>query len=146
MNARFWQSGRKCPQAWWISDRAHVIDRALGREAAGRFGGLFGRLAVLQPMFHRPASRLRPQPTATTSSNAPLSLSDEQLGDVMQICRQFPPELRGTYLERLAVRLRGIGEHGDGAVHRCATLLAKELHVATGRGPWAGDGGGDEDG
>jgi hypothetical protein len=98
-------------------------------------------------MFYRPARRRRPQPTATpTTPGAPLALTDEQLRAVMDMCGQIPPSMRSAYLETLAARLRGI-ERGDGAVHRCATQLAREMLASTGAAPWAGDGTGDpEDG
>jgi hypothetical protein len=91
-------------------------------------------------MFHRPGNnRRRPQPTATPTAR-PLALSDLQLGVIQDVARQIPPWARSRFLQELAARLRSV-ELADAVVHRVAFLVAREMLVSAGSGPWAGSGG-----
>jgi hypothetical protein len=47
----------------------------------------------------------------------PIALSDSQLRELMQAAQLVPLDLRNTFLERVAERLRG-QDLGDGLVHR----------------------------
>jgi hypothetical protein len=52
-----------------------------------------------------------------------VSLTDDQLGFVLQITAPLDPVDRVAFLEALAVRLRDEPELGDGLVFRCAREL-----------------------
>jgi hypothetical protein len=110
---------------------------------------LVNRRASLSASASRPCFIEHAAPTSERNRprrrRRPLALSDEQLRSVMDIAGQFAPSMRGTFLEALATRLRGIAEHGDGIVHRHATMLARELLIAPGSGPGAGSGGEPDD-
>jgi hypothetical protein len=58
---------------------------------------------------------------------SPLRLTDAQLREVWQAALMVPVDLRGAFLERLALVLRGQGELGDGVVHRVAYEVARTV-------------------
>jgi hypothetical protein len=53
-------------------------------------------------------------------------LTDAQLQEVLQAARMVPVDLRQTYLERLAIELRG-REVGDGLIYRLAHDIARRI-------------------
>jgi hypothetical protein len=53
-------------------------------------------------------------------------LTDAQLREVRQAAQMVPYELRQTFLERLAIELRG-KDLGDGLVHRIAFAVARAV-------------------
>jgi hypothetical protein len=55
-----------------------------------------------------------------------LSLSDSALEQVMAAAHPLAPDQRGPFLEALAGRLSGVGEIGDGAVHRAIRELQRD--------------------
>jgi len=61
-----------------------------------------------------------------------IRLSDNQLREVKQAAAMVPQDLRGAFLERLAVELRG-KDLGDGPVHRIAYETARSIVWDTGR-------------
>lgn len=56
-----------------------------------------------------------------------LSLSDSQLEAVMAAAHPLQPSQRPLFLEALARQLNGIGELGDGAVHRAIRDLQRSF-------------------
>ncbi len=53
-----------------------------------------------------------------------ISLSDEQLAELMRLCGPLQPSERAAYLEAVAERLRAEPVIGDGSVHRvCVEVL-----------------------
>jgi hypothetical protein len=57
---------------------------------------------------------------------SPIALSDVQLHEVQQAAQMVPFDLRGAFLERLALELRG-RDLGDGIVHRTAYRIARAI-------------------
>jgi hypothetical protein len=58
---------------------------------------------------------------------SPIALSDAELAEVMAAARLIPHDLRQTYLERVAVELRGREILGPGIVHRVAFMIARGI-------------------
>jgi hypothetical protein len=63
---------------------------------------------------------------------SPIRLTDEQMREVQQAAAIVPYNLRQTFLERLALELRG-KDLGDGLVHRAAYQVARSIVWDTGR-------------
>jgi hypothetical protein len=57
----------------------------------------------------------------------PLALSDSEYTAVMDACRPLQPHQRDAFLQALAAELRGIGELGDGRVHRAIAQVQKQF-------------------
>jgi hypothetical protein len=57
---------------------------------------------------------------------SPIALTDVQLREVKQAAQIVPHDLRQTYLERLALELRG-RDLGDGLVHKLAYQVARAI-------------------
>ena len=55
-----------------------------------------------------------------------LRLTDSQMHEVQQAAQTVPYDLRGAFLERVAVELRG-KDLGDGYVHRIAYQVARAI-------------------
>ena len=64
---------------------------------------------------------------------SPIALTDSELREVMQAAQMVPFDLRQVYLERLAEKLRGKGDLGDGLFHRVAYEVAREITWDAGR-------------
>jgi hypothetical protein len=62
----------------------------------------------------------------------PIRLNDEQMHEVQQAAAIVPYDLRQTFLERLALELRG-KDLGDDLVHRIAHAVAREITWTAGR-------------
>jgi hypothetical protein len=76
-----------------------------------------------------------PQPAPPPAK--PLALSDSEYDAVMAAARPLQPHQRSAFLEALALELRGLGELGDGRVHRAIAKIQREHWdppVATGHG------------
>jgi hypothetical protein len=61
-----------------------------------------------------------------------IRLTDAQLREVQQAAQMVPLDLRQTFLERLALELRG-KELGDGIIHRVAYSVARSIVWDAGR-------------
>jgi hypothetical protein len=61
-----------------------------------------------------------------------IALTDEQMHEVQQAAAIVPYDLRQTFLERLALELRG-KNLGDGLVHRTAYAVARDITWTAGR-------------
>jgi hypothetical protein len=57
---------------------------------------------------------------------SPISLTDDELQEIMRAARLVPHDLRQTYLEKVAVKLRG-NDLGPGLVHRVAFEVARGI-------------------
>jgi hypothetical protein len=75
-----------------------------------------------------------PKPTDPMSMSTPsgseeslaLRLSDDQLSEVMRLCRPLAPRCRDALLRILAHELRGRRDVGDGELHRIARTIIKD--------------------
>ena len=56
----------------------------------------------------------------------PIALTDAELAEVLAAARTVPLDLRQSFLEQLAMELRG-RELGDGLVHRVAHDVARRI-------------------
>ncbi len=61
----------------------------------------------------------------TTPTTRPISLSDEQLAEVMRLAEPLQSPDRSAFLTALAAELQGASEIGDGQLHRVATALLR---------------------
>jgi len=66
---------------------------------------------------------------------SPLRLSDAQLREIQAAALMVPHDLRGAFLQRLALELEG-KVLGDGTVHRAAYAVARALVFDAGRTAW----------
>jgi hypothetical protein len=57
----------------------------------------------------------------------PIALSDDELDAIMYAARPLAPRDRAAFLQLVAVRLRGLGEIGDGLVARVCRESAREF-------------------
>jgi hypothetical protein len=62
----------------------------------------------------------------------PIALTDSELRELRQIAETIPWDLRPSFLERVAAKLRG-QETGDGLVYRVAYEVAREMIWDAGR-------------
>jgi|RhiMethySRZTD1v2_1073278.scaffolds.fasta_scaffold485836_1 hypothetical protein len=60
----------------------------------------------------------------------PISLTDDQLDQIVACAEPLPPQDRDQYLRRVAALLRDCGEIGDGAVARAAREAQREVFRA----------------
>jgi hypothetical protein len=63
---------------------------------------------------------------------SPIALTDTQLREVQSAAAMVPIDLRGVFLEQVAIELRG-KDLGDGLVHRTAYAIAREITWNAGR-------------
>lgn len=62
------------------------------------------------------------------STSRPISLSDEELTIIMNICSPLQPQERSALLAKLAEHLRGArAEIGPGGLHRLARELLRQV-------------------
>jgi hypothetical protein len=57
---------------------------------------------------------------------APLAFTDSQLDQIMRLTHPLQPHQRVAFLEKLATRLNGCREVGDGMIYRAARELQRE--------------------
>jgi hypothetical protein len=69
-----------------------------------------------------------PQPAPPPAK--PLALTDREYTAVMNACRPLQPRQRDAFLQALALELRGIGELGDGRVHRAIAQVQRQFFDA----------------
>jgi hypothetical protein len=62
----------------------------------------------------------------------PIALTDSELRELRQIAETIPWDLRPSFLERVAAKLRG-QETGDGLVYRVAHEVARQMIYETWR-------------
>jgi hypothetical protein len=63
----------------------------------------------------------------------PLSLSNDELRDLMHLAEVVPVEYRGAFLEAVASALGDMSTVGPGSLYRIAAALQRDFVNATGR-------------
>jgi hypothetical protein len=63
----------------------------------------------------------------TTTATRPLSLSDDELQQVMNACAPLPPDRRDAFLRQVASELASCGEIGPGSVFRVIRDVQKQF-------------------
>jgi hypothetical protein len=57
----------------------------------------------------------------------PLRLTDRQVTLIMDAVRHWPPQSRSAFLRRVAARLAGVEDPGDGEVNAAVRSVASEM-------------------
>ena len=76
------------------------------------------------------ADRVKSEPdTVSDLDQAPLALTDDQLGAIMRLAAPLQPQCRDAFLRILAHELRDKRDVGDGELHRIAAEVIKSYRL-----------------